>query len=43
MFSFAGKDVLRQGRQRSPTIAVEVEILDIKPLETNKLVSDNTQ
>ena len=28
----------RQGRQRSPTIAVEVEILDIKPLETNKLV-----
>ena len=30
----------RQGRQRSPNIAVEVEILEIKPLETNKLVRE---
>ena len=30
---------VRNGRQRSPNIAVEVEILKILPKNTNKLVS----
>ena len=37
----SSKDVghLRSGRQRSPTIAVEVEILEIQPQKKNKVVS----
>ena len=34
-----GKEGQREGRQRSPIIAVEVEILDIKPMQSNKMVS----
>ena len=32
-------DGSREGRQRSPTIAVEVEIVDIKPMQSNTMVS----
>ena len=40
MHRFSHFSGVRYGRQRSPTIAVEVEILNILPKNANKLVSN---
>ena len=37
---FTDRDGHREGRQRSPIIAVEVEIVDVNPMQSNKMVSN---